>query len=170
MDALPSESPAPAKVPAAVAATYRRADRYGWLASESARLRFAGWNASGTARGTVILQGGRGEFIEKYASETVSELLGRGFAVMAMDWRGQGLSDRPLPQRHEAGYIDRFETYLGDFRLFLDTVVAPAAPRPLLVLAHSMGGHITSRYLAEQGGPFAAAVLCSPMMGLRNEG
>ena len=170
MDALPSESPAPAHVPAAVAATYRAADRYGWLASANARLRFACWNASGTARGTVIVQQGRAEFIEKYASETIGELLERGFAVMALDWRGQGLSERPLPQRPEAGHIDRFETYLADFQLFLDTVVVPTAPRPLLPLCHSMGAHIVLRHLAEHGGPFAAAVFCSPMMGLHNEG
>jgi len=67
-------------------------------------------------------------------------------------------------------HIDRFENYIADLALFLETVVAPAAPRPLLLLCHSMGAHISLRYLAEQGGPFAAAVLCSPMMGLHNEG
>jgi len=170
MDAVHVESPAPAAIPPEVAATWRAADRYGWQVCTNARLRYALWNASGTARGTVLVLGGRGEFIEKYASEVIGELLARGFGVIALDWRGQGLSDRPLPARHEAGHIDRFETYVDDLRLFLDTVVSPLAPQSLLVLAHSMGAHITLRYLADNPSPFAAAVLCSPMMGLHNEG
>jgi len=39
---------------------------------------------------TILLLAGRGEFIEKYATEIVGELLERGFAVIAADWRGQG--------------------------------------------------------------------------------
>jgi lysophospholipase len=170
MDALDPRSPAPAAVPSEAAGTYRSADRYGWLACASARLRYACWNASGTARGTVIVLAGRGEFIEKYATEVMGDLLDRGFAVMALDWRGQGLSDRPLPAQHEAGHIDRFETYIHDLKLFLDTIAVPEAQGPLLVLCHSMGAHIVLRYLAEQAGPFAGAILCSPMMGLHSEG
>ena len=80
-------------------------------------------------RGTILLLTGRGEFIEKYATEVVGELLGRGFAVIALDWRGQGLSYRPLAD-HEKGHIDSFDTYLADLKLFLQSVVAPEAPRP----------------------------------------
>src|SRR5689334_11979155 len=95
-------SPAPAAVPSGLGATYRPADRYGWLPSGSALLRYALWSARGTSRGTILLLTGRGEFLEKYATEVVGELLDRGFAVAAIDWRGQGLSDRPLPD-HDAG-------------------------------------------------------------------
>ncbi len=77
----------------------------------------------------MVLLTGRGEFIEKYATEVVGELLQRGFAVAALDWRGQGLSDRPLPE-HDAGHIDNFGTYVADLKLFLDTIVAPGAARP----------------------------------------
>ena len=128
MDVPDPDSPSPAAVPVDLAAGYRPADRYGWLAAPGARLRYACWNASGTtARGTVVVLTGRAEFIEKYATEVVGELLGRGYAVIALDWRGQGLSDRPLPQEHDAGHIDRFETYVADLKLFLDSIVAPLA-------------------------------------------
>jgi lysophospholipase len=170
MDALDPDSPAPAAVPIDLAAPYRPADRYGWLAAPGARLRYACWNATGTARGTVVLLTGRAEFIEKYATEIVGELLGRGYAVIALDWRGQGLSDRPLPQEHDAGHIDRFETYAADLKLFLDTIVAPLARGRVIALAHSMGGHILLRGLAEQGcRPFDAAVVTSAMTGLQRE-
>ena len=171
MDVLDPDSPGPAAVPIDLAATYRRADRYGWLAASGARLRYACWNASGTSeRGTVVVLTGRGEFIEKYATEVVGELLGRGYAVVALDWRGQGLSDRPLPQEHDAGHIDRFETYVADLKQFLDTVVGPFARGPVLALCHSMGGHIFLRALSEYGSaPFAGAVITSPMTGLQRE-
>lgn len=170
MSVIDQPPPAPAAVPTEVAATYRPADRYAWLPSSGdALLRYALWNAAGTARATVVVLTGRGEFIEKYATEVVGELLQRGFAVAALDWRGQGLSDRPLPE-HDAGHIDSFDTYIADLKLFLDTIVAPQATRPVLALCHSMGGHIALRYLAEHGpGPLAAATVVSPMTGLQRE-
>mgnify|MGYP006271193141 CR=1 FL=1 len=163
-----------ATVPPELAATYRAPDRCGYLDAPAGRLRWAAWSAPGDAtgavvRGSVVVLGGRGEFIEKYATEIVGELLGRGYSVFAMDWRGQGLSDRPLADRGK-GHIDHFDTYVADLALFLERIVVPAAPRPVLVLAHSMGAHITMRYLAETGpGPFAGAVLVAPMTALRRE-
>ena len=165
-----SDQAAPAGVPPSVAASWRPADRYGFLQGAGARLRYACWNATGTPgaspRGSVVVLQGRAEFIEKYGSETVGEALTRGFAVFAVDLRGQGLSDRPLPD-HGKGHIDDFATYVADLELFLDKVVAPAAPRPVVALSHSTSGNIVLRYLAERGaGPFAAAVFVSPMTGL----
>ena len=116
---------APAAMPSHLAATYVPADRYGFLERAGARLRYACWNVPGTARGTVVVLTGRGEFIEKSATEVVGELLGRGYAVIAMDWRCQGLSDRALADRNK-GHIDNFSTYMADLRLFLDKIVTPA--------------------------------------------
>jgi lysophospholipase len=160
---------APAARPPNLAATYAAADRYGFLERDGARLRYACWNVPGTARGTVVLLTGRGEFIEKYAMEVVGELSGRGYCVIAMDWRGQGLSDRALADRGK-GHIDDFTTYMADLRLLLEKIVIPEAPRPILALCHSMGAHIVMRELAENGsGPFSAGVFVSPMTGLRRE-
>src|SRR5437762_5309030 len=136
----------PAAVPAELLATHRPANLYGFLQGAGGRTRYARWNASGTPRGTILLLTGRGEFIEKYATEIVGELLGRGFAVIALDWRGQGLSDRMLAER-DKGHIDSFATYVADLQLFLDKVVVPVAPRPVLLLCHSMGAHIALRGL-----------------------
>jgi lysophospholipase len=163
------QSAAPLAAPADLTATFRKPARYGWLKCAGVRLRYAVWTASASPRGTVVVLTGRGEFIEKYAMEIVGELLDRGFAVFAMDWRGQGLSDRPLPER-DKGHIDNFSTYVGDLKLFLETVVGPAAPKPVLLLCHSMGGHIALRYLAEEGaGPLSAVVMTAPMTVLQRE-
>ena len=63
-------------------------------ATDGVRLRDRALGAIVADR-TVAFFGGRGEFIEKYF-EVIGELLTRGFAVAAMDWRGQGGLDRPL--------------------------------------------------------------------------
>jgi lysophospholipase len=166
----PDPFAAPAAVPAGLAATYRPADRWAFFDVGDARLRYGWWNASGPPRGTVLVLQGRAEFIEKYAIEVVGELVQRGFAVAALDWRGQGLSDRPLPD-HDKGHIDGFGTYISDLRRFVDAVIAPAAPRPLIALCHSMGSHIFLRALAAHGpAPFAGAVTVAPMTGLKREG
>lgn len=72
---------------------------------DGAELRFARWDST-SAKGTVCVFGGRGEFIEKYF-ETIGELRRRGFAVAAMDWRGQGHSSRQLPDSRKGHVEDR---------------------------------------------------------------
>jgi lysophospholipase len=162
----PDHTAAPAGVPPDLAASWRPADRYGFLQGAGTRLRYACWNTPGTPRGSIVVLQGRAEFIEKYGTEVVPELLDRGFTVFAVDLRGQGLSDRPLAD-HDKGHVDDFATYVADLRLFLDKIIAPTAPRPILALSHSTSGNILLRSLAEQGaGPLSAAAFVSPMTGL----
>jgi len=115
--------------------------------------------------GTVVLLGGRTEFIEKHA-ETIAELNRRNLMVNTMDWRGQGLSSRLLKDRQK-GHILSFSQYINDLSCFMETVVSPNAVSPIIFLAHSMGGHITLRYMSEQDSGIAAAVLVAPMIEIR---
>ncbi|MBM3644623.1 MAG: alpha/beta hydrolase [Alphaproteobacteria bacterium] len=157
----------PAAVPAAYAATWRPPDRAGFVAVRDGRIRVASWTGPATPRATVLVLTGRGEFIEKYATEIVGELLVRDFAVVATDWRGQGLSTRPLPDR-QTGHIDDFETYMND----LDAVRRAALPTggPVLALCHSMGGHVLLRSLAERGSTWlTGGLLAAPMTALKRE-
>ncbi len=104
-------------------------------------LRVATW--APTARGvqgTVCLVQGRAEFIEKYF-ETVAELRGRGFHVVAFDWRGQGGSDRTVEDPHK-GHVDDFTEYRLDLAAVEAQVLEGRMPRPFFGLAHSMGGAI----------------------------
>lgn len=128
------------------------------------RLRIARFTAEGIPRGTFLVLTGRNEFIEKYW-ETTADLMDRGFAVHLMDWRGQGLSDRPLADRMK-GHVRDFEDYVGDLEAFIESIAAEASG-PLIALGHSMGGHILARTLATRPAVrarLAGAVLCSAMM------
>lgn len=129
----------------------------------SVRLRAAIAPSSGPARGSVILSPGRTEPIEKYL-EVVQELQARGLFVLVHDWRGQGLSDRLLPDRHR-GHAAGVVPFLRDFALLLDRA-EPRLPRPWIALGHSMGGSLNALSLAAGERRFSGAFLSSPMMGL----
>ena len=93
-------------------------------------LRFARWAPPPGRKGTVCLFQGRSEFIEKYF-ETVRDLRARGFAVATLDWRGQGMSDRVLRNRRK-GYVRSFSQYQIDLETFINEVVLPDCPPPIL--------------------------------------
>ncbi|MDX2235454.1 MAG: alpha/beta hydrolase [Hyphomonadaceae bacterium] len=121
--------------------------------------------AQGRARGSVILFTGRTEFLEKYF-EVVVELQRRGFAVFAMDWRGQGLSGRELKnplKGHFHSFDDPVTDLYGALRSLGDRL-----PRPHIVLAHSMGGAIALRALQTNKVSAEGAVFSAPMWGIAN--
>lgn len=138
-----------------------------WIAGAGGlRLRAALFPAA-EARGTVVLSGGRTEFIEKYY-EVIGELQARGFTVLTHDWRGQGLSGRLLPDRlkgHAAGYDD----FVADFGLVIAAYEGLLPPGPRIAMAHSMGGCLTALAMAKGIGGFAGAVFSAPMLGLKAE-
>lgn len=136
-----------------------------WLtAQDGARLRVFTWKGGDVSRGTVFLFGGRTEFVEKYF-EVVRELRARGFAVVSMDWRGQGLSDHMLAEWRK-GHIDDFATFDRDLAQLMEEV-APGFPKPWTAFAHSMGGQILVRAAHDHAGWFSRVVLSAPMLGLR---
>lgn len=135
-----------------------------WVrADDGRRLRLALWRGSDTPHGTVLLFPGRSEYVEKYA-DIAHDLNAAGFAALALDWRGQGLSDRlqddPVP-----GHIGEFADYQRDV---IEMVVAGTEldlPRPWHLLAHSMGGAIGLAAL-HGGLPVERAVFSAPMWGI----
>lgn len=116
-----------------------------------------------TPRGTAIICPGRTEFIEKYF-ETARDLQQRGFAIVILDWPGQGLSERLLDDRSK-GHIDRFETFMGALRNGLDALEG-RLPRPHVSVAHSMGGAIALAAISQKLVRVDAAAFTAPMWGL----
>lgn len=152
-----------------------------WLkASDGMRLRAAFWPARGPSRGAVLLLQGRTEFLEKFY-EPVERLLGMGFSVLTFDWRGQGLSERPLrgERMRRRGYVRDFGDYQRDMDAALKALQERAPDGPWLLVAHSMGGAIAARTLMRQqaggakappGPGFTAAIFSAPMLGLYGSG
>ena len=134
--------------------------------SGGAAIRAARWPApeaaARPAAGTVLICTGRSEFIEKYFP-VVAELRARGFAVVVFDWRGQGLSERPLRNALK-GHVAHFADYEGDLLAVVEQVMMPACPRPWFGLAHSMGGAIALNAAADRPDLFRRLVLSAPMV------
>lgn len=137
-----------------------------WTAPDGWRLRRFDWPGSADKpRGSILFQPGRGDIFEKYL-ETFVHWHRQGWAITSFDWRGQGGSGR-LSANPVTGDIDRFETYLDDFGAFWTDWTA-TAEGPLVVMGHSMGGHLVLRALVEGRADPAAAVLIAPMLGLHS--
>ncbi len=134
------------------------------LADDGVALRVARWSAPGLARGTVCVLPGRGEFIEKYF-EVVTELVRRRFTVVVVDWRGQGLSGRPL-RNPRKGHVDDFALFERDLAAVTRQVLQSFCPRPWFALGHSMGGAILLAQAQAGRSPFARIVATAPMLDL----
>ena len=114
-------------------------------------------------RGSIIFSPGRTEFIEKYF-ETTADLIQRGFNVLIVDPRGQGLSQRMLDDRLKS-YIKSFQVYADDLAFAVEEF-APLLPRPHIGMGHSMGGTIVLHGVLS-GVLKPDVVVCSaPMLGL----
>lgn len=126
-------------------------------------LRTACWSPHHAPRGTLLLLQGRAEMIEKYF-ETIAAFLQKGFAVIAFDWRGQGGSQRLLRDPMK-GHIGLFDDYQTDLDAVLHHYHA-LLQKPVLLLAHSMGGLIAVQAMTRKPNLARTVVLSAPMFGI----
>jgi len=112
----------------------------------------------------MVISAGRVEAYIKY-QELAFDLYRQGYHLYVIDHRGQGLSGRMLPDR-DKGYVNRFEDYVTDLKLFYDLVVAPRRHPHHLLLSHSMGGTIAALYLQQYPQDFDAAAFSAPMFAI----
>ncbi len=141
--------------------------QFGYITSrDGVRLRYGLWQPAPLAppRGTICVFTGRAEYIEKY-HETISNLRQRGFVVCALDWRGQGGSDRLLKNPRK-GHVQDWRDYGLDIDALMHHIVLPDCPPPYYGLAHSMGGLILLHTLPRLQTRFDRLVLSAPFLGL----
>lgn len=135
-----------------------------WVSAEDGtQLRIALWRASG-AVGTILLFPGRTEYVEKYGI-AAGQLNSRGYDVLAIDWRGQGLADR-LVEPRLSGHVHDFADYQLDVAAMMRAAQDLNLPRPFYLIGHSMGGCIGLRTICTADVPITAAVFSAPMWGI----
>lgn len=144
-----------------------RATESVWNAGDGWPLRRIDWIRPGKPRGSLLFLPGRGDHYEKYL-ETLDQLADDGWCVTALDWRGQGGSQRLLADPN-VGYIDDFSSWIADIKAFWVDWKA-AGPGPHVILAHSMGGHLVMRALVEGAVDPEAVALSAPMLGIQPMG
>lgn len=135
-----------------------------WIqADDGTKLRVCNWKHQ-APRGTVFVFHGRTEYIEKYG-RIAKMLVEYGWNVVAIDWRGQGYSDRPAHDPMQ-GYVDHFAQYQQDFDALIAYAQSVDLPKPWNMLGHSMGGCIGLRALHRRGDEFDHVTFSAPMWGI----
>lgn len=138
-------------------------------ADDGARLRTIHWapgaggrsDAPGWGR-RILFCGGKRDFIERHA-ESYHRMLARGCAVAAADWRDQGLSTRQSCASREL--FRHMETDLSRLLPWASETLGG----PVVMMGHSMGGHMALRTLAARPdlcSHVSHLVLMAPMLGI----
>ena len=121
------------------------------------------------AKGLILVINGRAESWLKYG-ELFYDLYQAGYTIISYDHRGQGLSPRLINGNPEVGYVDHFDNYVRDLDELISTVVplnrSSCDSKGPYLIANSLGGAISARYLELHSSPFHAVVLTAPMFSI----
>ncbi|MGV9699076.1 alpha/beta hydrolase [Streptomyces sp. NPDC003470] len=127
------------------------------LSGTRGRIAVREWPA-GRPRYAVLLIHGYGEHSGRY-EEVAGVLTSHGAAVYAPDHLGHGASDG------ERVLIEDFEDVVADVDAVAELARAAHPGLPVVVIGHSMGGLIASRYAQRHPDKLAALVLSGPVIG-----
>ena len=142
---------------------WRQRDEAEFTGVDDIPVRFVRFRAQHHDR-VVVICPGRIESYVKYA-ELAYDLFHLGFDVLIIDHRGQGRSGRLLADPH-LGHVNRFNDYVDDLAAFWQQEVQPGPWRKRYILAHSMGGAISTLFLQRHPGVCDAIALTAPMFGI----
>lgn len=106
----------------------------------------------------VVLTHGLGEHTGRY-EHVAASLVDGGADVVAPDHWGHGLSEG------EPGLVDDVESIVTDVEAVADGQQARYPGLPLVVVGHSLGGLIATRYIQRNPGKATALVLSGPVIG-----
>ncbi len=162
---------------------FRPPDHWDWsyrTFDPTMKIRYGQVRARKAYDAVAVIIGGLGDFGEQYY-ELANQLEDRNIKAIIIDMPGQGGSSRYLPDQPMKRHSKGFDLILSQLHTLIDEVVLSAAidiednhkRLPCLLVAHSMGGHISLRYLAEYNKStrgtniFSAAILSAPMLGIQ---
>ena len=106
----------------------------------------------------VLLAHGIAEHARRY-DHVANALVEAGGAVYAPDHYGHGLS------AGERALVEDIEAYVDDLHLVADLAATEHPGLPIVVLGHSLGGIIATRYAQRYMTELAALVLSAPVIG-----
>ena len=106
----------------------------------------------------VLLSHGYGEHARRY-DHVAAALVGAGAVVYAPDHHGHGLSDG------ERALAEDLEGAVDDLHTVAEQAQADYPGPPTVLIGHSMGGLIATRYAQRYGDELALLVLSGPAIG-----
>ncbi len=115
------------------------------------------WRPTTQAKAVLVMVHGLKDHADRYAvlAEAAVE---KGYAVYAFDLRGHGDSDG------DRVWVDSFDDYLADLKIFLERVRAKEPNKPLFLFGHSMGGAIVTLYTLTEKPALAGLLLSAPAL------
>ncbi len=122
------------------------------VGQRSLRLQYATWQPDGEPCAVVALVHGYGEHMGRY-SHVIEALVRREYAVYTIDHRGHGGSEGPR------ACVERFDYFVDDLHLLVKKAQAAYPSLPLIMIGHSMGGLIATRYALKHEAELDALVL-----------
>src|SRR5215831_5155714 len=114
-------------------------------------------------RYVALIAHGYGEHAQRYA-HVAEHLVRHGASVYAPDHLGHGRSEG------ERALVDSVDDMVADLDAVARKAAADHPGQPLVLIGHSMGGLIATRYAQQHGGKLAALVLSAPAVQARHTG
>jgi lysophospholipase len=129
-------------------------------------LRYGYWksNPDIPKKGIFFIMEGMAGFAEVY-QEAATILTNKGYDVFALDWRGQGGSDR-ITQAHSLLHVFDFKDYVKDVEDFIKHLKIQI---PVHILGISMGGHIGFRFAHDHPDKVKSMILLAPMFEIKTD-
>ena len=121
-------------------------------------IHYEHWAPHDPARAVVVLVHGYAEYAARYA-HVADRLTAHGAAVYAPDHMGHGHSEG------ERALITDFGDVVADLRRLVDLAVAEYPGVPLVMIGHSMGGLLTSRFAQTYPAEVAGIGLLGAVVG-----
>lgn len=125
----------------------------GWLRAPSGpSLYYQSWTPDSDCAAILLVAHGLAEHSGRY-EHFAAFFVARGYAVFAVDHLGHGKSDG------DRCHIDRFSEYTDGISLLLARAQDESPDIPVLMVGHSMGGLIATRFLIDRQADLAGCVL-----------
>jgi alpha-beta hydrolase superfamily lysophospholipase len=116
------------------------------------------WDAAGEPTRVAVIAHGYGEHSGRY-DHVAQRLAADGAVVYAPDHHGHGRSDG------EMGLVDDVESLARDLRTVIELARSNHPSLPLVLVGHSLGGVIVTRYVQHGDHGLDALVLSGPVIG-----
>ena len=131
------------------------------LTNDGKKIRYALWPTGN--RGLIIFLNGRNEYIEKY-NDAYARFQALGYAVVTLDWRSQGLSERPS-WNETLGHVETFQEYQLDLSTVLNQIPVRKVNGERILVGHSTGACIGLRTVLDGKLSISGAIFLSPFWG-----
>ena len=109
------------------------------------------WHPAGNPHAVVVIAHGFNSHSGQY-TWVGEQLMGRGFAVYALDHRGRGQSGG------ERFHVAHFSDYVDDLATFIRRVKSSEPNLPVFLLGHSAGGAISALYALDHQSELAGLI------------